>query len=145
MHNSRRLVQVQNLTNTLDARSARESDPYATYGTEVPRIIPGSKQFWRSFGLDLVSFVEQRGVPDFFLTLTAYDGWPQIQATLQHGWGAKAAAPEVQDLARKIYERQAVGHQPVISVLAAERRYQWFMKILRSEEGRPLVLFKILS
>ena len=39
------------------------------YGTEIPRIIPGSKEFWRSFGLDLVAFVEQRGLPDFFLIL----------------------------------------------------------------------------
>ena len=69
--------------------------------TEIPRIIPGSKQFWRSFGLDLVAFVEQRGLPDFFLTLTAYDGWPQVQATLRHGWGARSSAKDVQDLAKR--------------------------------------------
>ena len=33
----------------------------------------------RSFGGHLlVAFVEQRGLPNFFLTLTAYDGWPQV-------------------------------------------------------------------
>ena len=49
------------LTNFLSASQARQTDPYTVYGTEIPRIIPGSKQFWRSFGLDLVAFVEQRG------------------------------------------------------------------------------------
>ena len=55
------------------------------YGTEIPRIIPGSREFCRSFGLDLVAFVDKRGLPDFFLTLTAYDGWPHVQATLRTG------------------------------------------------------------
>ena len=59
----------------------RVSGPYSVYGTEIPRI-PGSKEFWRSFGLDLVAFVEQKGLPNFFLTLTAIDWWPQVQATL---------------------------------------------------------------
>ena len=98
LHNCRKVVKVQDLTNSLNASQARQTDPYAVYGTEIPRIIPGSKQFWRSFGLDLVSFVEQRGLPDFFLTLTAYDGWPQVQATLTHGWGASSTS---KDLAKK--------------------------------------------
>ena len=75
---------VQSLSELLTAERASErSDLYSVYGTEIPRIIPGSKEFWRSFGLDLVAFVEQRGLPDFFLILTAYDGWPQIQTTLR--------------------------------------------------------------
>ena len=59
LHNCREVIKVQDLTNS------SQSVPYAVYGTEIPRIIPGSK-FWRSFGLDLVAFVEQRGLPDFF-------------------------------------------------------------------------------
>ena len=115
-----------------------QSDPYSVYGTEIPRIIPGSKEFWRSFGLDLVAFVEQRGLPNFFLTLTAYDGWPQVQATLRDGWGACASELEVQDLAKDLSDRQPVGFKPQISVLAAEKRFDWFMSILRSPEGGPL-------
>ena len=67
LYNCRKVVKVQDLTSFLSASQARQSDPYAVYGTEIPRIIPGSKQFWRSFGLglDLVAFVEQRGLPDF--------------------------------------------------------------------------------
>ena len=108
------------------------------YGTEIPRIIPGSREFWRSFGLDLVAFVEQRGLPDFFFTLTAYDGWPQVQATLRDVWGATATDVEVQDLAKDLSDRQPVGFTPQISVLAAEKRFDWFMSILRSPDGGPL-------
>ena len=79
MHEARRVVKVQSLSEPLTAeRVSGPSNPYSVYGTEIPRIIPGSKEFWRSFGLDLVAFVEQRGLPNFFLTLTAYDGWPQV-------------------------------------------------------------------
>ena len=114
-----------------------QSDSYPVYGTEKPRVILGSKQFWRSFGLDL-AFVEQRGLPDFFLTLTAYDCWPQVQATLLHGWGASSSKKEVQDLAKKVENRQPVGYHPKVSVLAGEKRYQWFMGILCLDEGGPL-------
>ena len=139
IHNARRVVTVKGLTNSLSAGNVKETEnPYGVYGTEVPRIIPGSKQYWRSFGLDLVSFVEQRGTPDFFLTLSAYDGWPQVQATLKHGWGAAPSDAHVHDLAGKIDDRQPVGYQPVASVLGAEKRYHWFMNILKADEGGPL-------
>ena len=41
-------------------------DPYASYGTDVPRSIPGSKQYWKSFGLNIVAMTQQMGIPDFF-------------------------------------------------------------------------------
>ena len=63
MHKARKVVKVQNLLTA--NRVCGQSDPYSVYGTEIPRIIPGSKEFWRSFGLDLVAFVEQRGLPNF--------------------------------------------------------------------------------
>ena len=85
-----------------------------------------------------MAFVEQRDLPNFFLTLTAYDGWPQVQATLREGWGARASELEVQDLAKDLFDRQPVGFKPQISVLDAEKRYDWFMNILRSREGGPL-------
>ena len=49
------------------------SQPYDSYGTEVPRVLPGTRQHWKSFRLDLTTFVEQRGFPDFFVTLSAND------------------------------------------------------------------------
>ena len=139
MHEARKVIKVQSLSEPLTAdRASERSDPYSVYGTEILRIIPRSKEFWRSFGLDLVAFVERRGLPDFFLTLTAYDGWPQVQTTLRDGRGACASDLEVQDLTKDLSDRQPVGFKPQISVLAAEKRFDWFMSILRSPEGGPL-------
>ena len=96
MYHARKVVKVQNLTQSLNAGDVKNTgDPYAVYGTDIPRVIPGSKQFWKSFGLDLVTFVEQRGLPQFFLTLTAHDLWPQVQASLARGWGSCASEEEV--------------------------------------------------
>ena len=74
----------------------------------------------------------QTPYPFCFLTLTAYDGWLQVQATLRDGWGARASELEVQDLAKDLSDRQPVGFKPQISVLTAEKRFDWFMSILRS-------------
>jgi len=136
-YNARRVVKVSQLTETLDATKVRqaESDPYRIYGSEVPRVIPGSKQHWRSFGLDLVAFVEQRGLPDFFVTLTAYDGWAHTQATIARGWGATPTDEEVSDVARDIKDRQPMGWHPHVSVLAAEKRFEWIMNILTGSNG----------
>ena len=101
MHEARKVVKVQSLSEPLTAVS-NQSDPYSVYSTEIPRIIPVSREFWRSFGLDLG---REEG-PNFFLTLTAYDGWPQVQATLRDGWGACAREVELQDLTRDLSDRQ---------------------------------------
>ena len=47
-------MRCHNLTESLNASNLKGADPYAVYGTDIPRIIPGSKQFWKSFGLDRV-------------------------------------------------------------------------------------------
>ena len=128
MYASKRCVQVNNLTEALNASKIKGSDdPYAKYGTEVPRSVPGSAQYWKAFGLELVAMVEQRGLPNFFLTLSAHDGWPQVQTTLRDGWGAVASESEVQDLAAKVSDRQPVGWHPEVSVIAAEKRYTWLI------------------
>ena len=92
------------------------SDPYDSYGTEVPRVIPGSKQYWKSFGYDLVAMTEQLGIPDFFLTLSPNDNWPHIQSTIGRR-GASADPSEFQDLSCKPDNEQAVGPNPLESVL----------------------------
>ena len=61
--NARRIVGVSKLECKLTAGEVRKAnknvyDPYASYGTEVPRSIPGSKQYWKSFGLDLVAMTD---------------------------------------------------------------------------------------
>ena len=81
MNNARRVVKVGNLQESLDAGKVKSQDPYSIklYGSQVPRVIPGSKQYWKNFGLNLVAFVQQCGLPDYFVTLIAFDGWPHVQ------------------------------------------------------------------
>ena len=138
-YNSRRVVRVPDLSTNLTAEAvldaAKSTDPYAIYGTEVIRSIPGSKQHWKSFSLDLVSFSEQRGLPDLFVTLSANDCWPHVQSTLTHGWGSPPSPDEYRDLARDWENRQAVGWSPEVAVMAAERRFEWIMQIIMSRNG----------
>ena len=90
-YNSLKTVKVGHLSQPLDAGGVLSGE----YSTEpYARVIPGSRQHWKSFCLDLTAFTEQRGILDFFLTLSAYDGWPQVQATLSKGWGGHASANE---------------------------------------------------
>ena len=49
-HEARKVVKVPSLSEPLTAeRVSGLSDPYSVYGTEIPGIVPGSKEFWRSF------------------------------------------------------------------------------------------------
>ena len=136
---SRRIVRCSDLQETLSASKVREgakgSEPYQAYGTEVPRSVPGSLQHWRSFGLDLTAMVAQRGLPQFFVTFSAYDCWPQTQSTLSTGWGSQPSQDMFRDLARDIENRQAVGFHPQMSVMSAEKRFQWIMRILASPDS----------
>ena len=138
-YNSRRVVRVSDLSENLTAGTVvdaeKSNDPYAVYGSEVPRSIPGSRQHWKSFSLDLVSFSEQRGLPDFFVTLTAYDCWSHVQSTLARGWGATPAEEEYVDLGKEWDDRQAAGWSPEVAVMAAEKRFEWIMKIILSRDG----------
>ena len=58
-----------------------------------------------------------------------------MQTALARGWGAIPNENDVQDLARKIEDRQPVGSHPEYSVIAAEKRFLWVMDVLRSENG----------
>ena len=55
-YNSKRIVAVSKLEQSLtagkviEADRTADSDKYASHGTDVPRIIPGTKQYWKSFG-----------------------------------------------------------------------------------------------
>ena len=60
-----------------------------------------------------------------------------MQAILRNGWGARASKLEAKDLAKYLSDRQPVRFKPQMSLLAAEKRYDWFMNILRSPEGGP--------
>ena len=69
-YNSRKVVASGKLEKSLTAGKVIVgdkplSDLYASYGTEVPCVVPGSKQYWKSFGYNLVAMTEQLGIPDF--------------------------------------------------------------------------------
>ena len=142
-YNARRIVGVSRLESKLTAGELRQAnrnmhDPYAAYGTEVPHSIPGSKQYWKSFGLDLVAMTEQRGIPDFFLTLSPNDNWPQIQSTIRKGWGASADPCEFNDLSIVSQDKMSVEPHPLESVIGAEKRFSVMMEIILNKKGGPL-------
>ena len=143
-YNSKKIIAVskleQNLTagNVLAADRATENDNYASYGSDVPRIIPGSKQYWKCFGYDLIATVEQLGVPDYFITLSPNDNWLQIQATIRKGWGASAEPWELSDLSTKGNNGESVGPHPLESVLGAEKRFSAFMDMLLDKKSSPV-------
>ena len=112
------------------------ADPYSAYGKEMPNCIPGSPQYWKRFGLDLIAITQTRGLPDFFVTLTVNDAWPHIQATIRDGWGAAEKLKGI-DLVEPVPNRQPAGGHPDVCVMAAEERFSWYMKkfLCNNKEG----------
>ena len=51
-------------------------------GQYIPPTLPGTKKYWAKEYLDLAAFCERCGVPDFFVTLTANDNWPELKKFL---------------------------------------------------------------
>ena len=51
------MVRVRTIQESLDAGKVKSQDPYTIYCSQVPRVIPGSKQHWKSFELDFVAYV----------------------------------------------------------------------------------------
>ena len=45
--------------------------------------------------------MQQHGLPDYFVTLIAFNGWPHVQTTLARDWGAIPNEDEYQDLVMK--------------------------------------------
>ena len=138
-YNARRIVGVTRLESKLTAgellnTNRDKHDPYAAYGTDVPRSIPGSKQYWKSFGMDLVAMTEQRGIPDFFLTLSPNDNWPHIQTTIRKGWGASADPSEFNDLSIEPIDKMSVGPHPLHSVLGAQKRFSAMLEIILNKK-----------
>ena len=130
--------QTEQVTAKKVLTAEKGGDPYSAYGKEMPTCIPGSPQYWKSFGLDLIAMTQTRGLPDFFVTLTVNDAWPHVQTTIRDGWGAAEKVDTV-NLAEPLPNRQPTGAYPDICVMAAEERFQWFMNTyLRNSKGGPL-------
>ena len=48
----------------------------------IPPKLSGTKSYWSREYLDLATFCERQGLPDYFITLTANDGWVELKAML---------------------------------------------------------------
>ena len=130
--------QTEKVTSEKVLTAEQSGDPYSCYGKEIPNCIPGSPQYWKSFGLDLIAMTQTRGLPDFFVTLSVNDAWPHVQATIRDGWGAAERVESI-NLAEPVIDRQPAGAHPDVCVMAAEERFQWFMNTyLRSNKAGPL-------
>ena len=114
-------------------------DPCSAYGKETSNCIPGSPQYWKTFGLDLIAMTQTRGLPDFSVTLSVNDAWPHVQATIRDGWGAAEQVYDIH-LAEPDPNRQfTTGGHPDICVMAVEERFHWFMTTyLCHSKGGPL-------
>ena len=60
-NNVRIVVKSSKLEKSLTAGKVMAT-PNDSYGTEVPCVIPGSKQYWKSYGYDLVAMTAQQGI-----------------------------------------------------------------------------------
>ena len=130
--------QMEKVTAEKVLTAEQSGDPYSCYGKEMPNCIPGSPQYWKSFGLDLIAMTQTRGLPDFFVTLSVNDAWPHVQTTIRDGWGAAEKVQSI-NLAEPVINRQPAGGYPDVCVMAAEERFQWFMNTyLRSNKAGPL-------
>ena len=72
------------------------------------------------------------------MTLSPNDNWPHIQSAIRKGWGASADPSEFQDLSYKPDNEQAVGPNPLESVLGAEKCFSAMMDILLDKSSGPL-------
>ena len=75
------------LNETITAGKVLEAEqsnqPYASYGTEVPTVVPGTRQHFKSFSLDLTAFVDQRDFYSLLLQMTH-----MASHLIDKGWGA---------------------------------------------------------
>ena len=52
--------QTEKVTSEKVLTAEQSGDPYSCYGKEIPNCIPGSPQYWKSFGLDLIAMTQTR-------------------------------------------------------------------------------------
>ena len=69
---------------------------FKQYGDTLPNTVVGSKSYWKSKLLELLALSSELGQPDFFITLTQNDGWPELQTVVKYGYGAYPKVPDGQ-------------------------------------------------
>ena len=120
----------------MTSESIKRQNPYDMYGTDVPNTIPGSKGYWSSRLLDVLAMSRELGKPDFFVTLTENDSWPELQAHITRGAGEAAKGLEFDEpLPEHIFQDPAMEF-PTETVLAFQKRFRLFReKVLENVNG----------
>ena len=133
-------VNVAQQTETVTAGKVlpaeQHGDPYSTYGKEMPNCIPGSPQYWKSFGLDLIAMTQTRGLTDFFVTLSVNDAWPHVQTTTRDGWDGSKNVDNI-NLADTVTNWHPAGGYPDVCVVAAEERFHFHDHLPPKQHRKP--------
>ena len=65
-------------------------DPHSRYGKKVPCTIPNSQNFWQQKTMELIALSDRlQREPDFLITLSQNDNWPEIQEVKKGNAGKK--------------------------------------------------------
>ena len=71
-----------------EQKEGKKRDPYGHFGTKIPTTSVNSKQFCQSHCMNLIALSEKlQRQPNFLLTLSQNDNWPEIQAVIEGGIG----------------------------------------------------------
>ena len=117
---------------TPKVKDFKNKDAYARYGTKVPANIPGSKSYWFIATQELLAMTSEfKRNPDFFITLTTNDNWPEIQCCVQYGPDHKCdQCPHAEDIGQS-----AVNHATECSIAFNQRFQLWKDKVLFNDKG----------
>ena len=114
-----------------------EFDPFAKFGEKVPSNLPNSRNYWTQKLQELLALSEELNrEPDFMITLTQNDYWPELQAVVQGGPGASWTAVDNKEEVLGRYPGEMPVLFPVEMAKAFYRRFDMFMtNIIRNRKG----------
>ena len=108
-------------------------DVYKRYGTRVAANIPGSKSYWWKAQQEVLAIcIELKRPPDYFVTFTTNDNWPEIQSLLvpDHKPGQYCPMCPHKD------ERIPAVDQPVLCSIAFHQRFlRWKKEVIQNPNG----------
>ena len=114
-----------------------EVDPFAKFGEKVPSNMPNSRNYWTQKLQELLALSEELNrEPDFMITLTQNDYWPELQAAIKGGPGATWTAVDKKEEVLGRYPGEMPVLFPVEMAKAFYRRFDMFMtNIIRNRKG----------
>ena len=120
----------------------KQHDPYNIYGTDMPTTIPGTKGYWSSKLLDLLAMSSELKKPDYFITVTQNDNWPELQTTIKNGPGSCTPLININDMPFDSGTALCMKHS-VETCIAFHERFRLFKEnVLEKENG---ILGKVIN